>query len=185
MSWTRLSITDDPGVLVTVSKKIVTLILCQQALYALGWGASWKVAIELGDGEHAGWVRIVNDERGIGSEASPGRLALSVPRSTLPDLTEARLAPLVWRVTVDSALEVRLPTVAAGARPKTALRSVSDAPVGPHAVAVPERYSSLHQDAWIAGVELVFLSDETCAVNGKIVAVGEVEATVRPLIVAA
>lgn len=180
MSWTRLPLADDRGVLVSVTKRIVRLTLLEAPLAALRCALNDRLAIDLGDGENAGWVRITVDDNGTEGEASSGRLVLSIPRSTLPDLTEARTAPLVWRA-VEDAIEVRLPTIGA-ARPRPTLRPVADEPVR---IAVPTQFTDLHDRVWSSGGDLVFLSNGTCVLNGRVVELGELETEARRALEAA
>ena len=187
MSFVKNSLGPTEIVLGTVPKKLVTVSLGSGAISALRWSEDEpNLAAALGDGEDAGWLRLCPDEEGLTPTEVEGRLQLSLPRSAVPDLEPCRASPLTWR-SVDGGIEIRLPTVASSApaaRPH--LRAVggrSAAPVEPddrpEVIGPPALYAQLHRDAWAAGIEVHFLSNGDCVVNGKIVDIDEVESAVR------
>lgn len=196
MSWTPITLAPGTTVLATVSRTTMTLTLQAASLRALGWSdENPNLAVSLGSGEHAGWLRLSVDEEGVTAETNgTGGVVLSLPRSALPDLIVCRASPLTWR-SVEGAIEVRLPTVdaVAGSR-STAVKSRRNAsvPAGPTAIssgysddepplgliAVPDLYKTLHANAWAVGVELAFLSDGNCLVAGKVVSADDVETVV-------
>lgn len=191
VTWTPLALSAAPDVLATITKKRVSLLLTPQLARRLGWSEDEpNLSVALGDGENAGWLRVALDEDGVTpEETEDGRLALTLPRSMLPDLQDCRGSPLTWRP-ADGAIEVRLPTVASGRVPprrptlavNNAVKSGSrpeDDPVSLEVISPPDLYASLHRAAWENGVELTFLSNGMVSVNGKMVEVDSVEALVR------
>lgn len=186
MSFIKLNLGPTEVVLGTVTKKHLRISLGSGAVRALGWSEGEpNLTVALGDGEDAGWLRIFIDEEGSTPEEIDGRVELSVPRSAVPDLEACKSSPLTWRVR-DGAIDVRLPTIAPVAG-KDRLREVPKGtghrPVGPddrpEVVGPPALYGQLHRDAWAAGIEVHFLSDGNCVVNGKVFDVDEVESAVR------
>jgi hypothetical protein len=192
VTWTPINLAPDGGVLATVTKTQVILSLAPSILRQLGLSEDEpNVSLALGDGENAGWLRIVLDEEGMTPDSNGEGALISLPRSMLPDLQPCRRSPLNWRK-ADLAVEVRLPTVAAVAanrRPSPRLAAVGGRPVDDvpkvEAAAPPELYQQLHADAWRVGVELTFLTDGTCAVSGQIMSIEEMEPLVLARIKAA
>lgn len=194
MSWTRLNLSPDGGVFATVKKTQVELVIGPTPLRAIAWSEEEpNLSIAIGDGEDAGWVRIVLDEDGLTPSISSQGVMLVLPRSAVPDLQDCRRSPVGWRM-MAGALEVRLPTVAAVKAGRPTPRLVSNNPktvqeeaerVGIEAIAVPDLYTELHKAAWMIGVEITFLSDGNCLLNNKVVSIEEMEKTVSARIKAA
>lgn len=186
MTWTPLPLGPAVDVVASTTKKRVTLTLGPAAARRLGWSEDEpNVNAALGDGEHAGWLRITLDEDGTTAEPDQdGRLVLTLPRSALPDLADCRASPLTCRL-LDGAVEVRLPTVAGSRRPAARVAvdntRATDEPTL-DVISVPALYQNLHSTAWQNGVELVFLSDGNVSVNGKISSIDEVETIVQTAI---
>lgn len=196
MPWTPLPLGAAPDVTLTTAKKRVVLALAAAAVRRLGWSeAEPNLAASLGDHDNAGWLRLTLDEDGATPETDErGRLVLTLPRSALPDLQDCRAAPLSWRGADAGGIDVRLPTVAARARPAAKPRlavnnavaraskddeEVVDEAAGVTVIAPPELYAGLHREAWAHGVELHFLSDGNVVVNGRVRDVEDVESLVR------
>lgn len=181
MSFSPLSLGAAPDVLITTTKKLVTIRLGPAAVRRLGWSEDEpNVTAALGEGDDAGWLRIALDEDGVTPESVDGQLVLTLPRSMLPDLQDCRSAPIASR----GALDVRLPTIAAGAARRTAprLAAVGGKPTIDDTldvIAVPDLYQAMHESAWANGVELMFLSDGSVSVNGKMMPADDVENVVR------
>ncbi len=190
MTFTPLQLGTAPDVLATITKKRVLLAFSGTAICRLGWSDEEpNVAVALGDGEDAGWLRVILDEDGITPETVEGRLVLTLPRSTLPDLTECRASPLTWRPAPEAGIDVRLPTVAPIGlrRPKLAVDNAKgkrggsepeDGSLTIDVISVPDLYSGLHSTAWANGVELMFLSDGSVSVNGRVSSIDDVEGLV-------
>ena len=193
MSFTPLPLGAAPDILATITKKRVVLALTGAAIRRLNWSEDEpNVSASLGDGEDAGWLRIALDEDGVTPETADNNVYLTLPRSALPDLTECRLSPLIWRPADGAAIDVRLPTVAAQHRPQPKLAvdnarsraqanqpSTADDEQAIQVISVPDLYAGLHKSAWENGVELMFLSDGNVVVNGKVAPVDDVEEIVR------
>jgi hypothetical protein len=190
LTFTPLPLGASPDVLATITKKRVMLALSSVAIRRLGWSEDEpNVSVALGDGEDAGWLRIFLDEDGVTPEQVEKQLVLTLPRSALPDLQDCRASPLTWRPAPEGAgIDVRLPTVSAGARrrfqPKVAVNNEAraDEVPGVSVIAVPDLYKGLHREAYAVGVELMFLSDGNVLVNGKVSPIDDIESIVRAAI---
>lgn len=190
MTWTSLALGPTDSVLVTVTKTTVLLALQPAVLRAVGWSEDEpNLSVALGSGEHAGWLRLALDEDGVTAEINAsGAAALALPRSALPDLLTCRRSPVAWRST-DGSVEVRLPTIGISestksnrGRPALVATKPADGAPSVDLIAIPDLYKALHASAWAAGVELAFLSDGNCLVNGKIVTVDAMESLVAAAI---
>lgn len=192
MPWTPLPLGPAVDVVATTTKKRIALALGPLAIRRLGWSEDEapNVTAALGDGEHAGWLRISLDEDGVTPELNDGQLVLTLPRSALPDLQDCRGSPLVWRPLSEEfgrAIDVRLPTVAATRSPARPQLAVSNARKPAPAddlpqieqISPPALYENLHRTAWANGVELTWLSDGNVLVNGRVQPVDDVENVVR------
>ena len=191
MTWTPIPLGPASGdVLATVTKSRLTLSLGSAAARMIGWSEleSPNVALALGEGENAGWLRIISDEDGTTLEPdATGRLSLALPASTLPALQVCKNSPLTYRP-AEGALEIRLPVAAPTAqgrpappRPRVvAGREAAPTQDGPNieVIPVPDLYRGVHAEAWRLGVEMAFLSDGTAVVNGRIVSMDDFESVV-------
>lgn len=183
MTWTPINLAPDGGVLATITKTQVNLLLAPSIIKQLGLSDDEpNVSLALGDRENAGWLRIALDDEGMTPDNDGTNAVISLPRTMMPDLQTCRRSPLSWRK-VEGAVEVRLPTVSSattGSRPQLRVaggRAVAPAEDTPkvEATAPPDLYSELHGNAWRAGVELTFLTDGTCVVGGQVMTLEEME----------
>jgi hypothetical protein len=193
VTWTPLRLGENPasGVTLTTTKKATQITLGTAVVQALSWEEDDpNLSAALGDGEHAGWLRITLDDDGVTPLHQAGRLTLTFPPSALPLLTQSRAAPLTWRPVEPGIVEIRLPIAAAlpaAQRP----RPRQTAPVGSddsvekiYGIATPDIYKELVREAMArGGLNVVFLSDGNCAVDVggtmKIMTVDDMETLAR------
>lgn len=176
MTWQAVPVGNGlDGVTLSVTKKKVSFHLGSRVLSPRGWDEGPALNMALGLDDHAGWVRFdESDEGGTGEFGLDAAYVVSVHSSIFAVLNLANCArtPVVWRFD-DEALMVKLPqrpgARAVPAKP-TALRSVSTEDDGLERVAtigVPAILKELHRSAWGAGMELTFLSNGKCLLNGQ------------------
>lgn len=195
MSWVRLPIGTVPDVIATITKSRTVIAIAPGASRRLGLSEDEpNVAVDLGDGENTGWLRIVRDEDGVTPEQiGDGVSTLTFPNAALPALRPCKNEPLTTRFAEDGSLEIRLPLAAAPTvkpgRPAPKVVAGRDAPPVEEdenkvsVIGAPALYAILVRDAWAAGVEVAFMSDGTAVVAGKVVEINDdFEIAVRRLI---
>ena len=194
MTWTPLPLGENPatGIVATLTKKKdLAITFGSGPTRALHWEEDDpNITLSLGDGEHAGWLRITLDDDGITPQPATNGFALLIPRSVIPELAPIKTVPLTWRSPEPGIVEVRLPvaTTAVG-RPRPALvrgKTPEDDSVEKiMAIGTPALYAELVREAAArGGLDIIFLSDGNCAVgaggsNMKMMSVDDMEAAAR------
>ncbi|HZT90294.1 MAG TPA: hypothetical protein VFA12_20305 [Stellaceae bacterium] len=184
MSWQDLPSAD--GVTLTVAPKTARFRIgsdCTPPLAGAG-----GIRVQLGDGEHAGWVRFSRD----GTIGNPTPTAVTVPLALFDNAPPpCRNLPLVWRAD-GGAILARLPKSQRQGRKASGPQSTAaddglppndeldeDLKQAARPIGIPRLFDQVVKEAWGAGIEVIFLSDDTAVVGNRKIPVGEVEDAIR------